>query len=889
MSRLTPRPGGLRIALVALMGLLLTAGSASASSYAITLDGTPLTVQTTASGEKANITFAGIAGHRVSVRTYNVMTTQAKVNIVKPDGTNLTSPVTYGYPGGFINPVTLPVTGNYKIVVAPVSPNKGKVTVQAWDVPADTTVGPVTTDGTSNQLTFDAPGQNGTVTFAGTAGQRISLLAGGGTAKSVNISLKDPSNAVLWGPSSTGQTTTFMDTLTLPSTGTYTVFANPGSYTTGTTNVQVWDVGTDQSGTFTLPTGATPLTFNTPGQNLDYTFAGTAAQKVTLAVTPVSLSAGGSATVSIKKPDNTKSTITVTNSGGLIEPLTLPTTGTYHVLIDPVNQTTGSITVNLYTSPADNTGLLPAGTPTTGTFVIGQNAAYTFSGTTGQRFALNLTNDSISTANVSVLTPSGTTLIASTAVTTAGKYFDPVVLPATGTYTIKINPQGIAAGSVDITPYIVPADVTVPVTYGNAGTVTTTTPSQNGKFTFSGTAGQKVSLVFSNVTEGASAISGVTSSLKQGSTTVVSNFSYGTNGKYIDTFTLPTTGTYTVAVDPAALNTGSVTMTAYNVSADASTAATIGTLATVSNTMPGQNMNFTFTGAAGQTVSVYFSSITAGSGPTSGITGQLVKGATVIKPNFGFGNNDYYIDTFTLPTAGTYTMKLDPALAQVGSVSMMVYNVGASVPVSASMNGSPNTITIPTPGQTATVSFAGTAGKSLATYFSIDTIGNLLSSATVTLKNPSGTTIATYDISSGPTWREPIVLAATGTYTMVVDPKSYYTGTASLTLYDVPASANGGTLTVGGAALTATTTPGQTATFSFTTTSATTVTIQYDPGFTNCPPAAMLVQKAGVTQASWNVLSADINQFTTAAGTNTYTIVVDPTLWNAGNLTVQLS
>jgi len=51
----------------------------------------------------------------------------------------------------------------------------------------------------------------------------------------------------------------------------------------------------------------------------------------------------------------------------------------------------------------------------------------------------------------------------------------------------------------------------------------------------------------------------------------------------------------------------------------------------------------------------------------------------------------------------------------------------------------------------------------------------------------------------------------------------------------------------------------------------------------------MLVQKAGVTQASWNVLSADINQFTTAAGTNTYTIVVDPTLWNAGNLTVQLS
>src|SRR5262249_28047329 len=159
---------------------------------------------------------------------------------------------------------------------------------------------------------------------------------------------------------------TYMDTVTLPSNGTYTFFANPGSFTTGYTNFQVWNVVADQSGVFTLPTGVTPLTFATPGQNLDYTFAGTASQKVTLAVTPVSLSAGGSATVTIKKPDNTKSTITVTNTGGLIEPLTLPTTGTYHVLVDPQNQTTGSISVNLYNSPADNSGLLTAGTPTTG-------------------------------------------------------------------------------------------------------------------------------------------------------------------------------------------------------------------------------------------------------------------------------------------------------------------------------------------------------------------------------------------------------------------------------------------------------------------------------------------------------------------------------------------
>ena len=85
----------------------------------------------------------------------------------------------------------------------------------------------------------------------------------------------------------------------------------------------------DQTGTLTMGGGNQVLSFATPGQNASLTFAGTSGQKVTLAISPVSLSGGG-ATVKVRKPDNTLlSTIAVTNSGALMEPTTLPATGTY--------------------------------------------------------------------------------------------------------------------------------------------------------------------------------------------------------------------------------------------------------------------------------------------------------------------------------------------------------------------------------------------------------------------------------------------------------------------------------------------------------------------------------------------------------------------------------
>ena len=112
---------------------------------------------------------------------------------------------------------------------------------------------------------------------------------------------------------------------------------------------------------------------------------------------------------------------------------------------------------------SDVTGTItPGGSPLTVTIAnSGDNAAITFSGTANQRVSLNLTAVSISFSYVSIRKPDGTDLVSSRAVFTSGKFIDTVTLPTTGTYTIYIDPNGTATGSMTLTLYDVPADQSV--------------------------------------------------------------------------------------------------------------------------------------------------------------------------------------------------------------------------------------------------------------------------------------------------------------------------------------------------------------------------------------------------------------------------------------------
>jgi len=110
----------------------------------------------------------------------------------------------------------------------------------------------------------------------------------------------------------------------------------------------------------------------------------------------------------------------------------------------------GSETLQLY-NVADITGTVTIGgsAVTVTTTVPGQNASLTFSGTSGQSVTVQLTGNTMSSVTVTLLKSDGTSL---TSGTSSGSSFNlaSVTMPATDTYTIRIDPLNANIGSITV-------------------------------------------------------------------------------------------------------------------------------------------------------------------------------------------------------------------------------------------------------------------------------------------------------------------------------------------------------------------------------------------------------------------------------------------------------
>jgi hypothetical protein len=130
---------------------------------------------------------------------------------------------------------------------------------------------------------------------------------------------------------------------------------------------------------------------------------------------------------------------------------------------------------------------------------------------------------------------------------------DARLLPSSGTYSIVVDPTGANTGSATLALYDVPADVVGELVAGApALTVAITTPGQNARLTFQGTAGRRISLVLSSVSI---ASSQVTILRPNGSTLAAVLVS--PTGRTL-TLDLNATGTYVVLLDPRVAATGSM-------------------------------------------------------------------------------------------------------------------------------------------------------------------------------------------------------------------------------------------------------------------------------------------------------------------------------------------
>ena len=410
-------------------------------------------------------------------------------------------------------------------------------------------------------VSIGTAGKIGLMLFDGTAGQKFSLFANNSSFSSCSLLVLDPYGRQLTSMTCTG-TGQFSGEQTLAYTGTYTIGIDPGS-ATGSVSINL-NGFSDQTGVL-IPGVPVNIKTSYPGQRAIYSFSGTAGQVVSLAMTNSTYS-GDCPNVSIRNPNGTTlaSTTICGGSSSSLSNETLPTTGTYTVLVNP-GVATGGYT---YTLTQNITQSLPFNSPlTVSSALAGQSFDLTFSGTAAQQVvSLVITNNSYpcggpplfyGNLNVSILKPDGTTLVSDNALCGSDS-LNNVNLPTTGTYTVLVNP-GATTGGVTFT---LTPNITEPIVFNTPLSVSSSLAGQVFDLTFSGTAAQVVSLVITNNSYpcgGPPLFYGNlnVSILKPDGTTLVSDNALCGSGS-LNNVSLPTTGTYTVLVNPK-MTTGGAT------------------------------------------------------------------------------------------------------------------------------------------------------------------------------------------------------------------------------------------------------------------------------------------------------------------------------------------
>jgi RHS repeat-associated protein len=549
-------------------------------------------------------------------------------------------------------------------------------------------------------------------------------------------------------------------------------------------------------------------------------FEGTAGQRVSV----VQNTFNNGATVRIQHPGGRiLGSDDLTQQGDFLEPVELPDTGTYTLVITAGGG--GSIGFDLVDVPADvvdTVGPTPGGTTKSlTTTVAGQNAVLRFQGSAGQRIAFRTNSFSGASPMCAYLRRTGGTTVIERSCGSGDRFYGPVILPADGTYEIVYDPSGSATFTVSSTAYDVPPDAETAITPTDAGgsaTATNSYPGQDVLVRFDGHAGERIALKVNAITGYAS---GKVSLSIRGPGGGQLNQPIGLTPdpccSWLEPVTLPVDGEYTILVDPwDGADVGSAQLTAFTVAPDTTgsvSPSATGQQVTTSTTVAGQNSRLTFASSAGQRIALVAGSSTY-SAPVC--LSVLVPGEAEPITNGCYSGAEGWEGPITLSAAGESTIVVDPQGEGTGSFTMTVYDIqpNPTATLVPSASGDTATLTTTAPGQAIRFNFQGTNNDKIAYRVNAETFPDYPDSAMVSLQFPSGP--GTGHLLVPGFWQEPVTLTSTGPHGVNIDPTGLSTGSATVSVFKVPADATAAIPGIGQSTALSTSTPGQNGRFTFT-------------------------------------------------------------------------
>jgi len=712
--------------------------------------GNPAVETTFGANSPSTLTFAGNVGDgwTLIVNDINAVGATVTATVTQPGGAVLANCSTSSATLLCTLP-TLPVAGSYMVSLV-TSAGTATGSVQLVADQAGGLLAPNTA------ASFAPNGSTPAVSYMFTANTGESDLELGFAADTI------PGNTsiVVYNPNGTTLTNTTL-TATMGSTqlnlgtvagGTYRVRVIPGSLNSG--SIQTTLVQFASGSTLTI--GGPPVAVNlVAGQNGQYTFNGTQGQLLGVGVTNLSTPTQ-SLSFRITGPGGTQvGNFSTSSATGYALPA-LPATGSYILTANP-GPNMASFNLSL---SADQTGLLAtSGTPVVwSSSTVGQFGTYNFNATAGQSYVLQLSGDTIlGLTNVYVYEPVGSTWSSTTVVSGGSASIALSNTPTSGTYQVRIVPAMGGAGNL-----------TMSLTQPSGGTLTVGAPpapvsiavGESAVYSFSGTAGQLLSVAFTDFSTVPAARS-VTLTLAGSNGVVMSTCNVNVsqysrlNGAGCTLPPLPANDSYTLTMG---LGMASASFGIQLVADQTGTLTGNPAVTAFASNIVGQSAAYSLAGVAGQD---YVVEMTGNS--FLGSTNVYVynpDGGLRISTNISNGGSAQ-LDLGQVSTTGNYFIRVEPTAWEASADKILIETAGALATGNAALSSNLAA------GQVALYTFSGVQGQNFGLGLSTLSLMPSGGNVTVTVTNPDGTRLGSSNMSTSyalPT------LPQTGTYAVTVDP-----------------------------------------------------------------------------------------------------------------------